>query len=65
MFAGRHQYTHQLDARTVEQAAPELQVHPNTLYRAKKARKLKCVKVGRLVRIRRSDLDAYLERKGD
>jgi excisionase family DNA binding protein len=46
---------------TVEEAATSLRVVPLTVRRLIKAKKLKASKIARRVRIRPSDLDAYLE----
>ena len=49
------------DILTVEQAAEYLQVTTKTIYNLVDANKLKASKVGRVWRIRKSDIDEYLE----
>lgn len=46
---------------TVDQAAELLQVHPNTVYLWLQDGKLIGAKIGRTLRIRRSDIDAFWE----
>ena len=47
---------------TVAQVAERLQVKPARVYEAVKDRRLRAVKVGRLLRFRPQDLEAFLER---
>lgn len=46
---------------TVEEAAKELQLHPFTVLKLIKAKRLKAVKIGRVYRIRESALEAFLD----
>lgn len=46
---------------TVAEIAAELRVSKMTVYRLVNERQLPSVRVGRSVRVRRSDLDAYLD----
>ncbi|MFC1747990.1 helix-turn-helix domain-containing protein [Pseudomonadota bacterium] len=49
------------DILTSEQVAQILQVHPFTVLKFIKQGKLRASKLGRVYRIRRSDVDAFLE----
>lgn len=46
---------------TAEQVAKLLQVHPFTVLKFIKQKKLKAMKLGRMYRIRQSDVDAFLD----
>ncbi len=46
---------------TVPQVATVLQVHRNTVHRLIRRKQLRARKVGRLTRVRQSDLDSYLD----
>ena len=48
---------------TVEQAAAYLQVAPVTVYRMLDAGKLPAAKVGRMWRIRKTDVDKFIRRQ--
>ena len=47
---------------TSEQVAKQLQVHPFTVLKYLKSGKLKGVKIGRMYRIKESDVEKFLER---
>lgn len=49
------------DVMTLEQVAEYLQVGIHTVYRLRDSGKLKAAKVGRIWRVRKADVDAYLE----
>jgi len=46
---------------SVREAADFLQVHPQTVYRLVRERKIASVRVGKGIRFRRSDLDRFVE----
>lgn len=46
---------------TVEEAAKLLHLHPFTVLKLIKAKRLKAVKIGRVYRIRESALDTFLD----
>ncbi len=46
---------------TVEEAAKLLHLHPFTVLKLIKAKRLKAVKIGRVYRIRESALDSFLD----
>ena len=46
---------------TPEQAAKILQIHPFTVLKYIRAGKIKCSKLGRIYRIRESDLEKFLD----
>jgi excisionase family DNA binding protein len=48
---------------TVSEAAEQLDVSPDTIYRLVSQRLMSCVRVGKLVRLRREHLDAFLEKQ--
>lgn len=48
---------------TTEQVADLLQVHPFTVLKYIKAKKLKALKLGRVWRIRESDVEKFLEER--
>lgn len=48
------------DLLTVAEVAAELRVSKMTVYRLTNDRELPSVRIGRSVRVRRADLDAYL-----
>ncbi|MFC1707049.1 helix-turn-helix domain-containing protein [Planctomycetota bacterium] len=45
----------------IEEVARELRVNTDTAYRWVRQKKLRHVRIGRTLRVRRSDLDAFLE----
>lgn len=47
---------------TVEDAAKALHLHPFTVLKLIKNKKLKAIKIGRVYRIRESELEAFLDR---
>lgn len=49
------------EVMTLEQVADYLQVGIHTVYRLRDSGKLKAAKVGRIWRVRKADVDAYLE----
>lgn len=51
------------DLMTVEQVAAYLQVHRMTVYRYIRTGRLPAARVGRVYRIRRADLEAFLDRQ--
>ncbi len=50
------------DLMTVEQVAAYLQVHRMTVYRYIRTGRIAAVRVGRVYRVRRADLEAFLDR---
>ena len=48
---------------TVEEAAKYLDIHPVTLYRWSRARKIPAMKMGKVWRFKRERLDAWLEKQ--
>lgn len=46
---------------TIDQVATELQLHPDTIRRFIREKKLKATRVGGRLRIRRSELDRFLQ----
>lgn len=48
---------------TIEDAAKYLNIHPGTLYRWARARRLPAVKMGKIWRFKKEKLDAWLERQ--
>ncbi|MBI5151924.1 helix-turn-helix domain-containing protein [Candidatus Peregrinibacteria bacterium] len=46
---------------TTEQVAKSLQVHPFTVLKLIKAKKIPAIKIGKMYRIRESDLNKFLE----
>jgi len=48
---------------TIKKVAEELEVNPETVYRLVRTNKLKALRIGRQYRIRREDLEEYLNRK--
>jgi excisionase family DNA binding protein len=48
---------------TVNEAAEQLDVSPDTIYRPVSQRLMSSVRVGKLVRLKREHLDAYLEKQ--
>ena len=50
---------------TLDEAARYLNIHPVTLYRWAKAKKIPASKIGRIWRFRREKIDAWLERQED
>ncbi|MDQ7819710.1 MAG: helix-turn-helix domain-containing protein [Armatimonadota bacterium] len=50
------------DLMTVEQVAAYLQVHRMTVYRYIRSGRLPAARVGRVYRVRRADLEAFLDR---
>lgn len=48
---------------TVEEAAKYLDIHPVTLYRWARAKKIPAVKMGKVWRFKKEKLEAWLERQ--
>ena len=48
------------DVMTIQQAADYLQLHYQTVWEMVKKRKIKAIKIGRVWRIAKRDLNAYL-----
>ena len=49
------------EVMTVSEVAEYLRVNPQTVYRKAKAGELPAVRIGRAIRFRRSELDAWLK----
>ena len=49
------------DVMTVSEVAEYLRVNPQTVYRQAKSGQLPAVRIGRAIRFRRSELDAWLK----
>lgn len=49
---------------TVEQVSKTLQLHPYTVLKYIKEGKLRGVKLGRMYRLKKSDVEAFLEKNG-
>ena len=49
------------EVMTVSEVAQYLRVNPQTVYRKAKAGELPAVRIGRAIRIRRSELDEWLK----
>ena len=49
------------DIMTVSEVAEYLRVNPQTIYRKAKAGELPVVRIGRAIRFRRSELEAWLK----
>ena len=52
------------EVMTVSEVAEYLRVNPQTVYRKAKAGELPAVRIGRAIRFRRSELDAWLKGLG-
>lgn len=53
-----------LEVMTVTEVAEYLRVNPQTVYRKAKAGELPVLRIGRAIRFRRTDLDAWLGSDG-
>ena len=51
------------EVMTVSEVAEYLRVNPQTVYRKAKAGELPAVRIGRAIRFRRSELDAWLKKE--